>query len=104
LANYLGRIHAKLGAKADHYARMFVIPGMGHCAGSAGCDAWDKVEAIDAWVDRKAGRQPREVAKLDAAGAVIRRQPLCYYPEVPTYRGAGDPALAASYQCATAQN
>lgn len=98
LADYLKRIHSHLGEKADHYARMFVIPGMGHCAGSDGCDAWDKVDAIDAWVDRKAGRAPREVNRHG------RTQPLCYYPDVPTYRGAGDLAVSASYQCAVPKN
>lgn len=98
LADYLKRVQARIGEKGNHYARLFVIPGMGHCGGSQGCDAWDKVDAIDAWVDRKAGLAPREVAKTEN-GAVIRRQPLCYYPQMPVYRGSGDPAQASSYQC-----
>lgn len=105
LVDYLHRIHAKLGEKADHYARLFVIPGMGHCGGSQGCDAWDKVEAIDAWVDRKAGRTPRDIAKVDRdTGVVLRRQPLCYAPDVAVYRGAGDLASSASYECKPTDN
>ena len=100
LADYMKRVHSRIGDKADHYVRMFAIPGMNHCASGKGCDAWDKIDAIDAWVDRKAGRQPRSIARYEQ-GKVVLTQPLCFWPEMPVYNGHGPVSDKASYACKT---
>ncbi len=98
LADYMKRVHAKIGDKADHYVRMFAIPGMNHCALGMGCDSWDKIDAIDAWVDRKAGRQPRTIVRFEQ-GKVLRTQPLCFWPQMPVYDGTGPADDKSSYTC-----
>jgi len=98
LAAYLERVKAKIGPKGDHYARLFIMPGMNHCSGGQGCDAWDKLAAIDDWVDRKAGRQPRVANKLEN-GQLLRSYPLCFYPDVASYDGKGPVTSASSYSC-----
>jgi feruloyl esterase len=98
LAGYMSRIHARIGEKAQHYVRMFAIPGMNHCASGAGCDSWDKIDAIDAWVDRKQGLQPRSAVRYEQ-GRVVRTQPLCYWPQMPVYDGIGPKEDQSSYAC-----
>jgi hypothetical protein len=29
------------------------------------------------------------------------QRPLCAYPQIPIYKGTGDPTLATSFKCAT---
>jgi feruloyl esterase len=98
LVSYLERVKGRIGPKGDHYARLFIMPGMNHCAGGQGCDAWDKLAAIDDWVDRKAGRQPRMASKLEQ-GEVKATYPLCFYPDVALHDGKGPVTNAASYAC-----
>jgi feruloyl esterase len=81
-------------------SRLFTIPGMAHCYGGAGCDTFDKLGVIDAWVDR--GQSPeRVVAVRVSAGKVVRSRPLCAYPAVARYTGSGNAANAANFACAS---
>jgi feruloyl esterase len=86
------------GETARNSLRLFAIPGMGHCMGGVGCDTFDKLGAIDAWVAR--GEAPRRItaAKVDD-GKIVRTSPLCAYPEVAKYKGTGDINDAASFAC-----
>lgn len=99
LAGYYTRVLASAkGAAARANARLFMIPGMGHCAGGPGCDTFSKIGVIDAWVTR--GRAPEriETAKyLD--GRKVRTRPICAWPEFAAYRGSGDISRADSFAC-----
>lgn len=82
--------------------QLFTIPGMNHCAGGAGCDVFNKLGAIDAWVAR--GQVPQRLVTLKLSGGqVVRSRPACAYPKVATYVGAGDTEDAASFVCADPQ-
>ncbi|HET6440611.1 MAG TPA: tannase/feruloyl esterase family alpha/beta hydrolase, partial [Anaeromyxobacter sp.] len=86
------------GAKARGAVRLFAVPGMAHCAGGQGCDTFDKLGAIDDWVEH--GDPPeRLVSSRVEDGKVVRRRPLCAYPAVARYRGAGDTRDAGSFGC-----
>ena len=86
------------GEQAAKSLRLFTIPGMSHCMGGAGCDTFDKLGAIDAWVAQ--GKAPqRIVAARVEAGKIVRTSPLCAYPEVAKYKGTGDTSDAASFVC-----
>jgi feruloyl esterase len=62
--------------------RLFMIPGMNHCAGGAGCDTFYKLGAIDSWVTQ--GKAPeRIVASKVVDGKVVRSRPQCAYPRWP---------------------
>ena len=103
LGDYLMRVRAKIAQTldhADHYARLIVIPGMAHCGGGAGCDTLDKVEVIDAWVDRQGRNKPTQTSRIED-GRVTRTQPLCYFPATPVYKGEGDLKDASNFTCKT---
>jgi hypothetical protein len=89
------------GEHARDALRLFTIPGMSHCMGGAGCDTFDKLGAIDAWVAQ--GKAPQRLVAAKVSGAkIVRTRPLCAYPEVAKYNGSGDPDDAASFTCVLA--
>ena len=77
---------------------LFMVPGMNHCQGGAGADTFDKMAAIESWV--ATGSAPRQiVASHLTSGAVDRTRPLCPFPQIAKYKGAGDTTDAASFTC-----
>ena len=97
---YFTRVAAALGG-ADRLAkgyRLFMVPGMAHCGGGEGPNSFDMVDALENWVEH--GRAPdRIVAKHVVNGAIERTRPLCPYPQVAVYSGAGSTNDAASFAC-----
>jgi feruloyl esterase len=86
-------------AKASNNVRLFLEPGMGHCAGGEGPNAFDKVGALERWVEQ--GKAPDVViASHSTGGKVDRTRPLCPYPQVANYKGAGSIDDAANFVCA----
>lgn len=84
----------------DNSYRLFMVPGMDHCAGGAGPDRFDALKALDAWVET--GKAPEAIiATRLKDGVVDRTRPLCPYPKVAVYRGAGSTDDAASFVCDT---
>jgi len=84
--------------KVDEYARMFLMPGVLHCAGGAGPDKADWVTAIDAWVD--GGQAPeRIIARKISNGETKRTRPLCPYPQRAVYKGNGSTDEAENFVC-----
>ena len=84
--------------KAAGAAKLFEIPGMGHCAGGAGCDTFNKVGAIDQWVDQ--GQAPERIVASRVEGdQVVRTRPLCAYPKIAKYSGSGNTNDASSFLC-----
>src|SRR2546427_4979961 len=84
--------------KVDEYARMFMMPGVLHCAGGAGPDKVDWPAAIDAWVD--GGKAPdRIVARKVLNGETKRTRPLCAYPQRAVYKGSGSTDEAENFIC-----
>jgi feruloyl esterase len=77
-----------------------MVPGMGHCSGGEGPDVFDKIGVLEQWVEK--GEAPsRIVAEHRTAGKVDRTRPLCPYPQVARYKGAGSIDDAASFSCVT---
>ncbi len=78
------------------WSRLFLVPGMGHCAGGAALDRFDMLSAIVAWVEND--RAPNSVV---ATGNAFpgRSRPLCPHPQATHYRGRGNPEDAASFEC-----
>ena len=83
---------------ASEYFRMFLMPGVLHCAGGPGPDNVDWAAAIDGWVD--GGKAPaRIVARKLLSGAVTRTRPLCPYPQKAVYTGSGSMDEAENFVC-----
>jgi feruloyl esterase len=89
-------------AKSSHWVRLFMAPGMGHCSGGEGPDHFDKISAMEEWVEQ--GRAPdRILATHLSEGKPDRTRPLCPYPQSAHYRGSGGIDDAANFTCSATQ-
>lgn len=85
--------------KTAAFFRYFLVPGMGHCGGGAGPNAFDTLGALDRWVTQ--GVPPDSImATHSSAGVVDRTRPLCPFPLTARWNGSDDINQAASYTCA----
>jgi hypothetical protein len=92
--------------QAQNFARLFVVPGMNHCAGGPATDQFDAFSALVTWVEK--GVAPATIAahvnaenkSLPASWSKTRSRPLCPWPSTATYT-SGDIESAASFACAT---
>lgn len=79
------------------FLRLFMIPGNAMCAGMIP-GTFDAMEAIQKWVEE--GIAPDHIeAAYSSQGKVVRRRPVCPYPEVAIYKGSGDTNKAESFRC-----
>jgi hypothetical protein len=86
------------GPNGEDFMRLFMVPGMTHCAGGAGPDQHDPVTAIIDWVET--GKAPEQmIARKVEDGEVTRSRPLCPYPEVARYDGSGSIDEADNFSC-----
>ncbi len=86
-------------AAARDYARLYMLPGVLHCAGGPGPDRVDWVEAIRAWVEDGQAPERLLASKMGEDDAVTMTRPVCPYPQVAVYDGSGDPNDEASFAC-----
>ena len=95
LAAWYDRLHADTGGHTHDWARLFLVPGMGHCDGGPATDQFDPLTAIMSWVER--GKAPDRII---AAGKHFpgESRPLCPWPKVARYVG-GDIHKAQSFAC-----
>jgi feruloyl esterase len=86
--------------RVEQSYRLFMVPGMAHCAGGDGAGSFDMVSALERWVER--GVAPSEIiAQRQRDGVVDRTRRLCAWPRAARYDGTGDPNVAASFRCET---
>jgi feruloyl esterase len=106
-------------AETQNFYRFFVAPGMGHCTGGPGPNAFgglaqpvapldpqhDLVSAIQEWVER--GVAPAQIIATkfvgdDPSKGIAMQRPLCPYPQEAHYKGAGSTGDPANFECVTA--
>jgi feruloyl esterase len=98
--NYYEKAVQANGANGTEFLRLFMVPGMAHCAGGVGPDQNDAVTAVIDWVEK--GVAPDKlIAKKIANGTTTRSRPLCPYPQVARYKGQGSVDDAANFECRT---
>lgn len=121
--DYYDRVVAATGGleKTKDFARLFMAPGVYHCSGGTGPNAFgqredqrpstiplqsdaehDIFQALVHWVEQ--GKAPDRVIAAhypedDPANGADRTRPLCVYPEVAVYSGSGDINDASSFTC-----
>jgi feruloyl esterase len=84
--------------KTANSIALFMVPGMNHCAGGPGTDSFDKVKALEEWVEQ--GKTPTQLlASHLTNGQVDKTRPLCAYPQVAKYKGTGNTSEAVSFTC-----
>jgi hypothetical protein len=77
--------------------RLFMIPGMGHCAGGDGPSNVDVIGTIDDWV--ATGKAPERIVASNPPGAPARTRPLCAHPQVAMYSGSGSTDDEKNFRC-----
>lgn len=85
--------------KARDYSRLFLLPGVLHCAGGPGPDRVDWLGAVASWVEGGNPPDRLQVTKAASGGEPELSRPLCPYPQVARYEGSGDPRQASSFRC-----
>lgn len=93
------------------FAKLYPIPGMGHCSGGPATDQVDFLTPLVKWVEEGVAPQAI-VASARGAGhagganpdvptnwGAARTRPLCPFPQVARYKGSGDLEKAESFRC-----
>ncbi|MEP6550595.1 MAG: tannase/feruloyl esterase family alpha/beta hydrolase [Gemmatimonadales bacterium] len=85
--------------KASEYVRLYMQPGVLHCAGGPGPDDLSWLNPLTKW--RETGIAPTRLiaTKRDSTGKTLISRPLCPYPEGGVYAGKGDTNNDASFVC-----
>jgi len=120
--NFYKDLLTKFGGeeKTKEFARLFMVPGMGHCGFGTGPNRFDSAAfggvqppaldpehdmftALSHWVED--GVAPAQVIATkfvdgDASKGIEMQRPLCPYPQRAWYKGDGDTSAAASFACA----
>jgi feruloyl esterase len=108
--NWYEGLRSANGGDASSFARLFPIPGMGHCSEGPATDQFDMITPLVEWVEK--GQAPdRVIAKargkgnaggvnneVPASWSADRTRPLCPYPRVARYKG-GSLEAAGSFSC-----
>ena len=102
------------------FFRLFMVPGMLHCGGGPGPNAFgqnlaqsqplsnspkhDILSALEHWVEE--GVAPEKIIAVkyvndQPAQGIARTRPLCLYPKVAVYKGRGSTNDAANFSCRT---
>jgi feruloyl esterase len=99
--DYFTRVQAQMGGpqKTSTFARLFMAPGVGHCAGGPGPQPRQPFDALVNWVEHGRAPETLPAVRRDDTGAVTRSRPLCQYPLVARYRGKGSTDQAESFEC-----
>ena len=116
--NYYESVVTKMGKRdANSFVRLYMAPGLQHCAGGPGPDNFgavvtsaqsdaqhDMTLALERWVEQ--GKAPDRIIaskrqSQDPKSPVIRTRPLCPYPQVARYKGSGSTDDAANFVCTT---
>jgi len=100
---YFKTVQARMGDTSGFY-RLFLAPGMLHCAGGRGPSAvtLPALSAIAAWVEKGEAPAKLVITKYvdnDPKKPIERTRPLCAYPKLATWTGKGDRNQAENYQC-----
>jgi feruloyl esterase len=96
--DYYEKAVAANGPDGADFMRLFMIPGMAHCAGGVGPDQYDAVSAVIDWVEHDVTPDSLTARKI-VNGNVTRSRPLCPYPQVARYKGQGSTDDAGSFEC-----
>jgi len=84
--------------KTREFARLYMAPGVGHCAGGAGPQPTGVFESLVKWVEK--GEEPTTLLASKALpDGSTRTRPLCAYPTVAKYKGSGSTDDARNFQC-----
>jgi feruloyl esterase len=92
--------HRSQNEETQTFLRLFMVPGMAHCADGPGLNKLDPLPALELWVEK--GIAPEKIiARRTDSGATLMTRPVCPFPQTARYNGIGDTKDAASFSCAS---
>ncbi len=92
--DYYTSVVRKMGLKnVETFVRLYMAPGMQHCGGGPGPNVFNMPTQLERWVEQDGAPGP-VIARKDQ-----RTRPLCPYPQVAKYTGAGSTDDAANFVC-----
>jgi feruloyl esterase len=95
--DYFDRVGGHLGQERDDHVRLFMVPGMFHCANGPGADSFDMQPALERWVEK--GEAPDRVVAVKNGAEPALSHPLCPWPQTAHYNGTGSTRDAANFTC-----
>jgi feruloyl esterase len=99
--DYYKSVQARMGDTRAFY-RLFMAPGMLHCARGEGPNVLATLPAIRAWVEEDKAPDHILASKYqddDPTKPVERSRPLCVFPARAAWDGTGDKTKAESFRC-----
>jgi hypothetical protein len=98
--NYYERVATGNGGlkHVDDFMRLFLAPGVAHCAGGVGPNPVGTLEAVVDWVEKDIAPE-RLMASRSLPGGGVRTRPLCAYPNTAMWTGVGSTDDAANFVC-----
>jgi pimeloyl-ACP methyl ester carboxylesterase len=116
--NYFNAVSREIGGHDDtqDFYRLFMVPGMAHCGGGPGPNAFgqgvngpnpsdpadDVLSALDRWVEHRVAPDKIIATKYvndDATQGIAFQRPLCPFPQFGKYKGNGSATSATSFAC-----
>jgi feruloyl esterase len=125
--HYYEAVQQKLGPQKQstdetpNFARLYLMPGVKHCAGGPGPDAIGQfglpgmknsnagnnvIHALEVWVEQNKAPQAITATKYgelpdhhDDPNKILMTRPLCPYPQQAHYKGVGSTKAASSFTC-----
>lgn len=88
--------------RTQHFARLFMAPGVGHCGGGTGPNVFDTFAPMVKWVEQREAPDAILATKYvndRPADGVAQTRPICAYPQVAKWTGRGDATKAENYVC-----
>ena len=84
------------------FYRLYMAPGMLHCAGGPGPNVIATLPAITAWVEQNKAPDLLVATKYknnDPTQPIERTRPLCVFPARAQWDGKGDKTRLESFHC-----
>lgn len=97
---YRKRVELLMGGanEVDKFYRLFLAPGVEHCAGGNGPVPTDPLAALREWVEDGTAPETLEAETTTYDGDRVTRE-LCAWPGNARYMGIADPMRASSWTC-----
>ncbi len=98
--DYYERMAEKMGGmkRTQQFARLFMAPGVAHCAGGPGHQPQRPFDAVVRWVERDIA--PDSLPAARTLDGITQTRPLCPYPAVTRWNRSGPKDDTASFACA----
>lgn len=105
--NYFGAMRRAVGKLGADRTRLFMLPGVGHCAGGNGPSSVDYLGELDRWAETGVAPERLVASKYDdvirqmtgQSAKILATRPVCAWPKTAHYKGTGSVSEAQNFVC-----